>query len=564
MTKAKLGVPDRNEQSGAIPGRSGRCLRFDRRFSELGVPRIQRSSGTYDPSEFARRNDLLTRIANARIKDLLEAFSSGEVSIGDLLRLSREENLRDGLKTLREERGIRLSSRIEGGVETTSSRNPGPTEGMFTSPVTISDEVATKPSETPVTCSSELARTASSTNPWAGLELNLDFSRPLWFSFRSQIAQMLDVVSETRRRYLTSLDSLQLKVAACAATEEQFQQLAGISPAEWEALALARRRGLEVTFLRTGTGMSVARQRALLNSRNLRMSTDVFAALRSLTEDQWTTLAEVADLPITEQIVRCLDEADSEDRQAVRRLASVLSPDATVGSLAVVRRGEWHALSRVWGASGSDWNHVRRALSSCLTRFIGTDRHLFRQTVIDNIPLLEERERIPDITLDKLGEVSRYLPEHVRHFAWFIVLSGCRISEYLRLDRHNLKPNVCMIDIPGRKTADSLRSIHVAPALWWVADAAVPCHLRYRQLREHWVAACERAGVFGVTIHDLRHVCGQSAADAGVKLEAIQAHLGHSNPEMALKYAQRRELKKGSEVLGSFLSTHLQPKNENE
>lgn len=547
-----------------------RCLRFDRRFAALGVPRLQHSSGTTDPAEFVRRNQLLTRIASAGLRDLLHAFASGEVDIDDLLRFERQEDLRNGLVSLREQRAeerARQRALRQQWLQDTHDRDrPAVRVSLYqvdTSPCAVDERPATENAhiDRPITEDlSGVTQAASSTAPavhWSGVSINTDFSQPLWRTFHGVIGNMLNVVDVTRRRYTTSLNSLQLKIAACAASETQFQELAGISPDEWEALELARNRGLEVAVLRDAIPLPLAKQRALLAARGLRMTVEVFRALANVTREQWAVLTELAALPVTAQIIETLDHAPPEDREALRRLAATLSPYATIAALGQVTEGEWYALSRAWGASATDWNHVRRALSTCLSRHIGTDRHLFRQIVIDRIPLLKEHERIPDITLEKLGEVSSHLPESIRLFPWFIVLSGCRVSEYLRLEWQHLKPHVYMVDVPGRKTAAARRSVHITPDLWWVAETAVPCYLQYRQLRQHWVAACQRAGVSGVTIHDLRHVCGQSAADAGAKLESIQAHLGHANPEMAFRYARRRELKEGSERLGSLVLPHV-------
>ena len=186
-----------------------------------------------------------------------------------------------------------------------------------------------------------------------------------------------------------------------------------------------------------------------------------------------------------------------------------------------------------WGTSGTDWNHLRRALSACLSTYIGTDRFPYRQIVIDRIPNLVENQRIPDITLEKLGEIVANMTETVRLFAWFIVLSGCRIGEYLRLERRPLEPTTHAIDIPGTKTSGARRTVYVDPAAWCIVDAAVPCYLQYGQLRRVWLIACAQAGVSGVTPHDLRHLCGQSAADAGMPLSAIKDHLGHATIAMA-------------------------------
>lgn len=561
---------------------------------------MQLSSGTADRGEFARRNNLLSRIANIGLAELLQAFVSGEVGIDDLLRFEREENLRGGLQELRRVREQELD-RLCGarprrasaavGAASASVVAPAPTTGTEDRatlahdgpslvpalgimtllnrpavPLVEADALRMKEAALPVSRSSTPdsgtavpapAKTTSG-ELWRGVELNSDFTAPLWSTFlETTIPGMLDVSAQTRRRYETSIRSLRLKLAAFFCTEQEFEVLADIGPDQWDALALARSRGLEVALLHSGIHLPLAKQRLLLSARNLRLPVDVFHDLVDLSNEQWDVLESVADLPITAAMIELLEHANAEDRAALRRLATTLGPAATMEDLGEVTTGEWHALSRCWGASSTDWNHLRRALSACLSTYIGTDRHLFRQLIIDRIPLLPENRRVPDITLELLARVVDDLPAHVRYFPWVLVLTGCRIGEYLRLGREHLKSNVYTITVPGTKTAGSQRSVHVDPDAWWLIEAAVPCYLQYGQLRKHWRAACQRNGVHGVTIHDLRHVCGQTAADGGAKIEAIQAQLGHATAEMALRYARRRDLKDSSAKIGQLVVPHL-------
>jgi integrase len=561
---------------------------------------MQLSSGTTDPAEFSRRNHLLTRIANIGLADLLQAVVRGEVGIDDLLRFEREENLRNGLQELRrvrEQELNRLHRERPQPVSPVAAASSASVIGRAL-PTGLPDRITPAPDAVatvhamgfqlelhqsdgrPVIADADAGRPVAAVTPvprtapsspdvlaptratagdlWRGVALNVDFSVPLWPTFLEKtIPGMLDVSVQTRRRYETSIRSLRQKLSAFGCTAEQFEILADIGPDEWDALALARSRGLEVAVLRSGIHLPLAKQRLLLSARNLKVPVDVFHDLADLTDEQWDVLESVAELPITSAMIERLEQADAEDRAALRRLATTLGPAATMEDLGEVTTGEWHALSRCWGASGSDWNHLRRALSACLSCYIGTDRHLFRQLIVDRIPLLPENRRVPDITLELLARVAADLPEHVRYFPWVLVLTGCRIGEYLRLEPEHLKANVFTITVPGTKTAGSQRSVHVDPDAWWLIEAAVPCYLQYGQLRKHWRAACQRNGVHGVTIHDLRHVCGQTAADGGAKIEAIQAQLGHATAEMALRYARRRDLKDSSAKIGQLVVPHL-------
>lgn len=326
---------------------------------------------------------------------------------------------------------------------------------------------------------------------------------------------MLDISVQTRRRYETSIRSLRLKLSAFGCTEQEFDVLADIGPDQWDALALARSRRLEVAVLRSGIHLPLVKQRLILSARNLKLPVDVFHDVADLSTEQWDVLESVAELPVTSAMIERLEQADADDRAALRRLATTLGPAATLEELGKVTTGEWHALARSWGASSADWNHLRRALSACLSTYIGTDRHLFRQLIIDRIPLLAENRRVPDITLELLARVADDLLEHVRYFPWVLVLTGCRIGEYLRLRPEHLKANVFTITVPGTKNAGSQRSVHVDPDAWWLIEAAVPCYLQYGQLRKHWRAACQRNGLRGVTIHDWRRDLKDSSAKIG-------------------------------------------------
>lgn len=442
-------------------------LRFDRRFAALGVSRLQRSSGTSDATEFARRNGLLTRIAGSGLRHLMQAFANGEVSIDDLLQFERDENLRNGLSELRAARertqvpvrpapakrhpvpdappSIAKRETVSVDRETVAAAAPiEPTPARESKPDPAEHRAATLEADVELPLQAPTipkAPPAVGTEPepadasWADESLNENFSVPLWPTFQDTVLPgMLEVSAHTRRRYETSVRTLRQKLSAFGASEAQFEVLAGISPDQWDALALARSRGLEVAVLRSGIHLSLAKQRMLLTARNLKMPVDVFHDVMGLSSEQWEVLETLADLPITSDLIELLDQAPPEDRAALRRVAATLGPNAALSALGRVTMGEWHDLSRCWGASATDWNHMRRALSKCLSTYIGTDRHLFRQLVIDRLPLLTENKRVPDITLELLGKVVDELPDTIKFFPWFLVLTGCRIGEYLRLE----------------------------------------------------------------------------------------------------------------------------------
>jgi integrase len=50
----------------------------------------------------------------------------------------------------------------------------------------------------------------------------------------------------------------------------------------------------------------------------------------------------------------------------------------------------------------------------------------------------------------------------------------------------------------------------------------------YQRAQRAFQAACRRAGLHNVRLHDLRHTCGVHCARAGVPLARIQRLMGHA------------------------------------
>ena len=60
-------------------------------------------------------------------------------------------------------------------------------------------------------------------------------------------------------------------------------------------------------------------------------------------------------------------------------------------------------------------------------------------------------------------------------------------------------------------------------------------------LRKPWEAACRKAGLEGVRLHDLRHTYASVLASSGMSLPIIGALLGHTNPFTTQRYAQLQD-----------------------
>ena len=465
--------------------------------------------GTRDSAEFERRNQILTRLARLRAVETLQAFASGEIDIDDLIEFERTENLAGGLR----DRRARLAQ-----------------QQPSSAPMVIPS------SQTPI---SQLSVTEAPSGH-EGLSESSVLSAALWSAaLEVAIPAMTDVDPATRRRYATSIRSMRQKLGAFSLSEAAFETLVDVESEVWADLQRARMRGLTVSILRDLTRGPAKERSAYLKLHDVRVNEDVFRRLSSVYDRVWSALEEAAEFPIDEQMIILLDREGEDMRLALRRIAGKLGQSPTVDCLRKLTRRDWQTMAKRWASSGSDWNHMRRSLSAVLTSLLGTHRHPFRHQVIDAIPLRKEAERVPNISPTKLAEVVEHLPEAVRFFPWCLVLTGCRIGEYLRLTEDDLQPYAFSIRVRGTKTDASDRTVYVDTASWWIIESAIPCYLQYGQLRRHWIAACQAAGLSGVTLHDLRHCSGQWAVEGGADEGAIQDHLGHATRQMTARYTRR-------------------------
>lgn len=231
----------------------------------------------------------------------------------------------------------------------------------------------------------------------------------------------------------------------------------------------------------------------------------------------------------------------------LRRLG--LLPDkALVRDLADV---DWRRLAASEAfRSGSDWNHLRRAVSRLCTLLTHEGHPFWKGLKADGrFPIRPERERMPDLSLDELGRFLDALPGFMRAPALCLMATGLRWGEYRRLTRAHL--GHYLIRVPGTKTAASARLLPVDPSLWPVIEAAVPCPRAYKAFRGHWDAALEVAGIPDFTRHDCRHLAAQLLNQAGRPLTAIQATLGHSSASQTAKYAKQRLKREDAAAMAS-------------
>lgn len=233
------------------------------------------------------------------------------------------------------------------------------------------------------------------------------------------------------------------------------------------------------------------------------------------------------------------------------RVSGVLSEGARLSDLLHV---DWRALEQVWQRSPAHWNHLRRAVSRTLTVLLEAEAHPFRLAVLKNFPSRQEIDREPDLTPEAFWRVVGLLREEVRPFFVALAVLGCRSGELLQLKREDLRPLTTSVAIRRRaKNKWSLRVLPVDPELYPWIDRAVPVTLSRDWLREMWYAACDRAEVPRVRLHDLRHCHGQWTLDQGIADVDVQRYMGHSTSYMTQRYRRRAERTRNSQAIAKVL-----------
>jgi integrase len=81
-------------------------------------------------------------------------------------------------------------------------------------------------------------------------------------------------------------------------------------------------------------------------------------------------------------------------------------------------------------------------------------------------------------------------------------------------------------------TLRALRGAEAPNAAVFVTYRGTP----YRNLRKVFLDACRRAGITGLTLHDLRHTFASRLVMASVDLPTVQAFMGHKTIQMTLRY----------------------------
>ena len=81
----------------------------------------------------------------------------------------------------------------------------------------------------------------------------------------------------------------------------------------------------------------------------------------------------------------------------------------------------------------------------------------------------------------------------------------------------------------------------------------MPSPLQYKRLYHYWKKACAAAGSPELTLHDLRHFCGQQLVNAGRSEASVQQSLRHESPNMTRRYTKMRDRAENARMMDTIL-----------
>ncbi len=165
-----------------------------------------------------------------------------------------------------------------------------------------------------------------------------------------------------------------------------------------------------------------------------------------------------------------------------------------------------------------------------------------------------ERARLRTLKPDEIGALGRALSAMTDANPWAVLairlaaLTGLRIGEVQSIEWDNLDMRTGRLELPDTKTGARVHTLP-APALALVADSprtgkfviagkSDKAPLDYRAIGRVFTAACEKAGISGARLHDLRRTAMTNAARRGASVPLLQDLLGHKTSVMALRYVQ--------------------------
>ena len=169
------------------------------------------------------------------------------------------------------------------------------------------------------------------------------------------------------------------------------------------------------------------------------------------------------------------------------------------------------------------------------------------ERVLESVPKVVfnkmPRGRIRSLSRDEEKRIIDALPDTYRHYAYFLLYSGCRVSEALKLEWEDAAGDQVTF---WRTKTDKPRSIPLASkareALAYSREKSWKRPFEkvvYSTFMNEWNKAKKAAGLSHdkqVVPHVLRHTCATRLAQSGMDPLRLQEWLGHATLQMTARY----------------------------
>jgi integrase len=169
----------------------------------------------------------------------------------------------------------------------------------------------------------------------------------------------------------------------------------------------------------------------------------------------------------------------------------------------------------------------------------------------------KEKPRNRYLSLSEIGKMNNAIEELVAqkeisptaaHAIELLLLTGARVNEILSAEWAWIDRERQVLGLPDSKTgakpvylsAAALSALDRQKAASIVSVYIFPSRdegKRFVGLSKSWAKVCERAGLQGVRLHDLRHTAASIAAGQGASLPLIGKLLGHTQAQTTQRYA---------------------------
>ena len=178
----------------------------------------------------------------------------------------------------------------------------------------------------------------------------------------------------------------------------------------------------------------------------------------------------------------------------------------------------------------------------------------------------KRRHQVDVLTPAELDKLAKKMPPHLQMTVTLAAWCGLRWGETSELRRKDIEPDCSALHVHRAvtyrdgtvhvgepKTSAGIRTVNVPPhirpalkkhlathvgkgaeALLFTGKAGG--HIRHYEYQYPWEKAREAIGKPNFRVHDLRHVGAVLAAQSGATTAELMHRLGHTTPQMALRY----------------------------